>query len=82
VGSGVVTRVGERRGMEFEVGPVGRGRDEHSKGGFGCAVDLPGEGSQAVLDYPVPGGEAQRTYSYDLISMKGWETGCGEETYH
>jgi len=63
---------GEER-VEFEVGPVGGGRDEHSEeGGFGCAVDLPEEDSGEVLDYPVPGGVAERTYSYHLISMKGW----------
>jgi hypothetical protein len=59
--------------VEFEVGPVGRGRNEHGEeGGFGCAVDLPEESLGEGLDDPVSGGMAERTYSYHLISMKGW----------
>jgi hypothetical protein len=60
---------GEER-VKFEVGPVGGGRDEHGEErGFGCAVDLPEESFGKVLDYPVAGGMAERTYSYHLISI-------------
>jgi hypothetical protein len=60
---------GEER-VEFEVGPVGRGRDEHGEeGGFGCAVDLPEECLREVLDDPVSSGMAERTYLSHLISI-------------
>jgi hypothetical protein len=57
--------------VEFEVGPVGGGRDEYGEeGGFGRAVDLPEEGLRKVLDDPVPGRMTERTYLSHLISLQ------------
>ena len=57
--------------MELKVWPVRRARDENGEeGGFGCAVDLPEEGLGEVLNYPVPGVVAERTYSFHLISLQ------------